>query len=298
MAGALSLGVGFGLQNIVSNFVSGLILLVERPFKVGDWVISGTTEGFVKRISVRATEIETFQRQTIMVPNSLFINASVGNWTHRNKLGRVDITFTAHSSNDPRKVVESLRAAVTGLPNILRNPEPIIVFRGFTAAELEFEVRVFLADILQGVSVRTDVRMAVFERFQADGITLGGPAAPEVPIKISPEDAEVLSALFQGTRSSEGSRASTQLPGDAGGYVEQPGAEPPDSRSNDIPDSSESGRNDALRGEELRADVKPPVSAPPSQISPAQVQKSDVDPETGPGAPTIGARKRRPGRTR
>ncbi|KQS79318.1 mechanosensitive ion channel protein [Rhizobium sp. Leaf384] len=307
VAGALSLGVGFGLQNIVSNFVSGLILLVERPFKVGDWVISGTTEGFVKRISVRATEVETFQRQTIMVPNSLFINASVGNWTHRNKLGRVDITFTAHSSNDPRKVVESLRAAVTGLPNILRNPEPIIVFRGFTAAELDFEVRVFLADILQGVSVRTDVRMAVFERFKADGIALGGPAAPEVPIKISPEDAEVLSALFQGTRSA-GGRASSQLPGDAGGYVEQPGAEPPDSRSDDVPDSSESGRTDALRGEELRADARlsapPPAPAVPPASSPTPASPArtgdvaDGGPATNPEPGATGLRKRRPGRTR
>jgi small-conductance mechanosensitive channel len=310
VAGALSLGVGFGLQNIVSNFVSGLILLVERPFKVGDWVISGTTEGFVKRISVRATEIETFQRQTIMVPNSLFINASVGNWTHRNKLGRVDITFAAHSSNDPRKVVESLRAAVTGLPNILRNPEPIIVFRGFSATELEFEVRVFLADILQGISVRTDVRMAVFERFQADGIALGGPAAPEVPIKISPEDAEVLSAIFMGTRSeavradearSGGSRVSTELPGDAGGYVEKPGVEPPDSRSSDIPDSSESGRSDALRGEELRADTRPATPRSPAGQTPKPADQGEAAGKGPPAEPddrSGPARKRRPGRNR
>ncbi len=76
------------LQTIVSNFVSGLILLAERPFKVGDWVVTGKTEGFVKRISVRATEIETFQNQSIIVPNSELINSSLGNWTHRNSLGR------------------------------------------------------------------------------------------------------------------------------------------------------------------------------------------------------------------
>jgi small-conductance mechanosensitive channel len=83
----------FGLQNVVSNFVSGLILLAERPFKVGRLGRGGAVSGTVKKISVRATEIETFQRQTVIMPNSLLINAGVGNWTHRNKLGRVEVPW-------------------------------------------------------------------------------------------------------------------------------------------------------------------------------------------------------------
>ncbi|MFB2551754.1 mechanosensitive ion channel domain-containing protein [Ensifer soli] len=170
VAGALSLGVGFGLQNIVSNFVSGLILLVERPFKVGDWVVTGTTEGFVRRISVRATEIETFQRQSIMVPNSLFINASVGNWTHRNKLGRTDIPVVVSYDVSPRRVMDLLTEIADGHPLVLRNPAPLAVFSAFGEATMTFELRVFLADIVNGAGVRNDLRLAIFERFRAEGL--------------------------------------------------------------------------------------------------------------------------------
>ncbi|WP_149738222.1 mechanosensitive ion channel family protein [Rhizobium sp. RU20A] len=170
VAGALSLGVGFGLQNIVSNFVSGLILLVERPFKVGDWVTTGTTEGFVKRISVRATEIETFQRQSIMVPNSLFINAPVGNWTHRNRLGRADIAVTVGYDANPRRILEILADIADKQPQVLKNPAPMTVFAGFGDERMTFEVRVFLADIVSSIGVRNDIRLQIFERFREEGI--------------------------------------------------------------------------------------------------------------------------------
>lgn len=173
VAGALSLGVGFGLQNIVSNFVSGLILLVERPFKVGDWVVTGTTEGFVRRISVRATEIETFQRQTIMVPNSLFINASVGNWTHRNKLGRSDIPVTVGYDAVPRQVMDTLLQIAAAHPLVLKNPEPQAVFSAFGETTMTFELRIYLADIVNGNGVRNDLRLAIYERFREEG--LGAP---------------------------------------------------------------------------------------------------------------------------
>ncbi|WP_375590922.1 DUF3772 domain-containing protein [Hoeflea alexandrii] len=131
VAGALSLGIGFGLQNIVSNFVSGLILLAERPFKVGDWVSTSSTEGFVKKISVRATEIETFNRQSIIVPNSELINSPVGNWTHRNKLGRVDVPVGVSYDSDPRRLIDLLIEVAQGHELVLRNPEPVVHFSGF-----------------------------------------------------------------------------------------------------------------------------------------------------------------------
>jgi small-conductance mechanosensitive channel len=181
----------------VSNFVSGLILLAERPFKVGDWVVAGTTEGFVRRISVRATEIETFQRQTVIVPNSVLINGQVGNWTHRNKLGRIDIALSVHAGNDPRQVQEVIADVVRGQQGLLRNPEPVVVFQAFSAATLDFEIRAFLADILNGTAVKSELRAAILERFRADGIAMSGPAAPEVPVKISPEGALLLSTLLE-----------------------------------------------------------------------------------------------------
>lgn len=175
VAGALSLGIGFGLQNIVSNFVSGLILLVERPFKVGDWVVTGTTEGFVRRISVRATEIETFQHLSIIVPNSELINASVGNWTHKNRLGRVEIAVGVSYAADPSQVMEILMDVARSHKKVLRNPEPFVVFHGFGDSSLDFEIRVHLADVLDGLGVKNDIRLAIFERFREAGIEIPFP---------------------------------------------------------------------------------------------------------------------------
>ena len=195
VAGALSLGIGFGLQNIVSNFVSGLILLAERPFKVGDWVVTGSTEGFVKKISVRATEIETFSRQTIIVPNSELINAPVGNWTHRNSLGRIDVPIGVSYSADPRRVIEILREVADSSEMVLSNPPPVIYFAGFGDSSLNFEVKAHLADVLSGLSARTDLRLRIFERLKAEGIEIPFPQQ-DLNIKFG-EDGGVLAELTE-----------------------------------------------------------------------------------------------------
>jgi Small-conductance mechanosensitive channel len=172
VAGALSLGIGFGLQNIVSNFVSGLILLAERPFKVGDWVATGTTEGFVRRISVRATEIETFQRQSIIVPNSELINASVGNWTHRNRLARVDVPVGVSYDSDPRRVIDLLKEIATEQEGVLLTPEPSVSFVGFGTTALDFQLSVFVPDILNSLGVKNGLRITILERFRKEGIVI------------------------------------------------------------------------------------------------------------------------------
>lgn len=190
VAGALSLGIGFGLQNIVNNFVSGLILLAERPFKVGDWVVTASTQGFVKHISVRATEIETFQRQSIIVPNSELINSPVGNWTHRNRLGRSEIAVGVSYDADPRRVMELLEEIGQSNPLVLREPAPFVVFMGFGDSSLDFELRVYLSDVLSGLSVATDLRLKIFERFKQEGIEIPFPQR-DLHIKSSPGDADL-----------------------------------------------------------------------------------------------------------
>lgn len=197
VAGALSLGIGFGLQNIVSNFVSGLILLAERPFKVGDWVSTSTTEGFVKKISVRATEIETFTRQSIIVPNSELINSPVGNWTHRNKLGRVDVPVGVSYDSDPRQVVNILVEIAGGHELVLKNPEPVVHFSGFGESSLDFVLKCHVADVLSGIGVRTELSLRVFERFKAENIEIPFPQR-DLNIKLG-ENGEALATLVEKT---------------------------------------------------------------------------------------------------
>lgn len=175
VAGGLSLGIGFGLQNVVSNFVSGLILLAERPFKAGDWIVAGSVSGTVKKISVRATEIETFQRQTVILPNSNLINDAVGNWTHRNKLGRVEVPIHVAYGSDVRRVHELLLEIARSHPLALKNPEPFVLFAAFGESSLNFEIRLFLADIGNGSTVQNDIRFAIVEAFAKEGIEIPYP---------------------------------------------------------------------------------------------------------------------------
>ena len=174
VAGALSVGIGFGLQSIVNNFVSGLILLIERPIKVGDWVVVGNEQGNVRRISVRSTEIETFDRASLIVPNSELITGRVLNWTHRNALGRVVLKFNAGPNADPNKVLAILRASAHHHPHVLRDPEPLAVFEGYTSTSTDYSLRVLLADINQGLKVQSDLRIAAFEALKAADVDLPG----------------------------------------------------------------------------------------------------------------------------
>jgi potassium-dependent mechanosensitive channel len=172
IAGALSVGIGFGLQSVVSNFVCGLILLAERPIRVGDWVVVRNEEGWVRRISVRATEIETFDRATVIVPNQDFITGVVKNWTHGNTMGRVVVKVRVAFDSDAEKVREVLRACGGDHPQVLRAPPPAVFLMGIGDIGLEFELRCLIANVEQSIAVATELRLEILRRFAQHGIRI------------------------------------------------------------------------------------------------------------------------------
>lgn len=187
IAGALSLGIGFGLQSIVNNFVSGLILLFERPVKVGDWIVVSSGEGTVKRISVRSTEIETFDRSSIIVPNSELVSSSVQNWTYKDKLTRLLIPVGVSYDADPQTVLDLLSDVIAKSNRVMRYPEPSVFFKGFGDSSLDFEIRVFLRDTSERVPAQNELRVAIFNEFKSAGIEMPYPQR-DLHIRSGPGD--------------------------------------------------------------------------------------------------------------
>lgn len=203
VAGALSVGIGFGLQNIVNNFVSGIIMLVERPVRKGDWVVVGNTQGTVESISVRTTTIRTFDRADVIVPNSDMISNQVINWTLGSNVGRVDVPIGVGYSSDIQTVIETMLEVARKHPAaILNNPElsdPYVLFLEFGDSSLNFELRLHVRDITRRMHVISDLNVALNAEFNSKGIeipfpqrdihfrdplTLGSepaPPAPDVP---------------------------------------------------------------------------------------------------------------------
>ena len=175
VAGALSVGIGFGLQSIVNNFLSGLILLWERAIRVGDWVVIGDEQGYVKRINVRSTEIETFDRATMIVPNSNLITGVVKNWLRGDKVGRIKIALAAYSGADPEKVRDVLLAVVSTQEGLLRTPAPQVIFLGMEGSVSRFELWCYVEDIEQGTRLRSNLYYELHKRLMQEGVALSPP---------------------------------------------------------------------------------------------------------------------------
>ncbi len=175
IAGALSVGIGFGLQAIINNFVSGLILLIERPIKVGDWIVAGGHEGTVKRINVRATEIETFQRASIIVPNSELITGAVTNWTHKDRYGRVEIPIGVAYGSDVEQAIAVLKKCLQDHEQILPWPEPYVLFRRFGESSLDLEARGYIGNVTARITVVSDLCLAIERAFRDANIEIPFP---------------------------------------------------------------------------------------------------------------------------
>jgi small-conductance mechanosensitive channel len=181
VAGALSVGIGFGLQNIFNNFVSGLILLFERPVRLGDYIKVGSTEGYVRRIRIRSTELENADRITIIVPNSVLLSSEVENWNYRNSLGRVIVPVGIAYHCDPEVVRKVMLEVAHAHPRVIQDgdrldvPGPFVVFKDFGDSSLNFELRACIDDIYQKVVVASDLRFALHKQFLALGIEVPFP---------------------------------------------------------------------------------------------------------------------------
>ena len=175
IAGALSVGIGFGLQNVVSNFVSGLILLVERPVKVGDWIVVGEHQGIVQRINVRAIEIRTFQRSSVIIPNSELLSSALVNWTHKDAVARVDVPVGVSYGADVDLVRETLLEIATSHPEVARWPEPFVLFTAFGDSSLDFDLRCFVPQAGESFRIATEIRFEIVRRFRERGIEIPFP---------------------------------------------------------------------------------------------------------------------------
>jgi len=197
VAGALSVGIGFGLQSIVNNFVSGLILLWERAVRVGDWIVVGPDQGYVRRINVRSTEIETFDRASVIIPNSNLVSGVVKNLMRADKVGRLMIEVTVDRSANPESVRQVLLDIARNQDGVLTMPSPQVRFTNLTAATMTFDLYCFVDDVESVVRIKSDLYFEIHKQFGERGF-FNAPAPDPLAVKI--EDLDRLESILHDAR--------------------------------------------------------------------------------------------------
>ena len=195
LGGALGVGIGFGLQAIVNNFVSGLILLFERPIKVGDMIDVGTQIGEVKELGLRATTVQTFDNAEVVIPNSQLISGNVTNWTLAEKKVRVRVPVGVAYGTDISKVLEILLGCAQANPRVLSSPKPAALFLSFGASSLDFELRAWISDFDHRVEVLSELNQDIESEFQFAGIEIPFQQTDLHLRSVDQEAAEMLSGV-------------------------------------------------------------------------------------------------------
>ena len=191
VAGGLSVGIGFGMQTMVNNFISGLILLFGRSVQAGDTIQIGDSLGTVKEVNIRNTEVLTKDNATIFVPNAELISGKIINWSHKDPSVRRDIAVGVAYGSDTDRVRRMLLAAAASCPAVLADPVPTVLHWDFGASTLDFRLRVWLADVDGAVTAMSEIRSAIDRLFREAGIEIAFPQA-DLHLRTAPALEELL----------------------------------------------------------------------------------------------------------
>ena len=195
VVGALGVGIGFGLQNVVNNFVSGLILMFERPIQPGDVVEVSGTSGKVREIGMRATTLSTFEGADVVVPNGVLLNEKLINWTLSDMDRRIDVNVGVAYGTDPRKVLELLMQVTTATDGITTEPAPTVLFVGFGASSLDFSIRAWTNNFGDWVKIRSELTVRVHDSLVAAGIEIPFPQQDLHVKSVAPEAGAIIAGL-------------------------------------------------------------------------------------------------------
>jgi len=201
--GALGVGIGFGLQGVVNNFVSGLILMFERPIQPGDVVEISGTSGQVRDIGMRATRIKTFDGADVIVPNGTLLSDKLTNWTLLDRSRRIEVSIGLAYGTEPKRAIEVLDAVARDTPGVVVEPAPTVLFMGFGASTLDFSVRAWTYDFDRWINIRSDMMARMVDALRQADIEIAFPQRDLHLRSVSEEAGAALDAVLSGARRSQ-----------------------------------------------------------------------------------------------